>query len=266
MLAKIYRDKSIIPRGFFIVLGAIVASTILLQSPPFAFADDLSEGVTDAARTDVPVVVPSPAPPTTDISLAPVAPAEGVAGGGAATGSIAVAPPASSAGAGKYYLGLWRKSGNRWWFSYPCGCFAKGWKEIDDTWYFFDSRGWMKTGWQKIGKHWYYLEKSGAMKTGWRKSGESWYYLESSGAMAKGWVLDKGEWYYLNRSGAMATGWNKIKGNWFYLTKSGGMKTGWQKSGGSWYYLQPSGAMATCTWIDSYYVDASGAWVPNKTK
>lgn len=183
-----------------------MAFAILLQSPPLAFADDLSEGVTDATQTDVPVVVPSPAPPTTDISPAPVAPVESVAGGGAATGSIAVAPPASSAGTGKYYLGLWRKSGNRWWFSYPCGCFAKGWKEIGGTWYFFDTRDWMKTGWQKIGTHWYYLEKSGAMKIG------------------------------------------------------------WHKSGGSWYYLKPSGAMAASTWIDDYYVDAGGAWVPNKTK
>ena len=94
MLEKSYRNKSIIPLGFFVVLGATMAFAILLQSPPLAFADDLSEGVTDATQTDVPVVVPSPAPPTTDISPAPVAPVESVAGGGAATGSIAVAPPA----------------------------------------------------------------------------------------------------------------------------------------------------------------------------
>lgn len=54
MLEKSYRNKSIIPLGFFVVLGATMAFAILLQSPPLAFADDLSEGVTDATQTDVP--------------------------------------------------------------------------------------------------------------------------------------------------------------------------------------------------------------------
>ena len=43
------------------------------------------------------------------------------------------------------------------------------------------------------------------------------------------------------------------------------MLTGWQQIGGKWYYLQSNGAMAADTWIDNYYVDASGAWVEGKT-
>lgn len=62
----------------------------------------------------------------------------------------------------------------------------------------------------------------------------------------------------------MKTGWQKIGTHWYYLEKSGAMKIGWHKSGGSWYYLKPSGAMAASTWIDDYYVDAGGAWVPNQ--
>ena len=43
------------------------------------------------------------------------------------------------------------------------------------------------------------------------------------------------------------------------------MLTGWQKVGGTWYYMYDSGAMAANTWIGSYYVNGSGAWVQNST-
>ena len=43
------------------------------------------------------------------------------------------------------------------------------------------------------------------------------------------------------------------------------MATGWLNLGGTWYYLTGSGAMAANTWIGSYYVNGSGAWVPGHT-
>ena len=49
------------------------------------------------------------------------------------------------------------------------------------------------------------------------------------------------------------------------MSASGAMLTGWQQISGKWYYLQSDGAMAADTWIDNYYVDASGAWVEGKT-
>ncbi|MGO5085570.1 CAP domain-containing protein, partial [Oliverpabstia intestinalis] len=63
-------------------------------------------------------------------------------------------------------------------------------------------------------------------------------------------------------SGWMVTGWLKLGNTWYYLTGSGAMATGWINLGGTWYYLTASGAMAANTWIGSYYVNGSGAWVP----
>ncbi|MEC4175708.1 CAP domain-containing protein [Adlercreutzia sp. R21] len=180
--------------------------------------------------------------------------------------------------------GTWKRSGNRWWFSFSNGSYARGWCQIDGTWYLFDNSGWMLTGWQKMGGKWYYFKNSGAMATGWQKVGGSWYYLKPSGAMATGWINDKGTWYHTSASGAMQTGWQKVGGSWYYLKSSGAMQTGWQKVGGSWYYLKASGAMATgwqkvggswyhlrssgamdaSCWVSGkYYVNASGAMATN---
>ena len=140
----------------------------------------------------------------------------------------------------------WVHGSKGWWYRYNDGSYAKGFQAIKGATYYFDTNGWMKTGWQKISGTWYHFKGSGAMSVGWLKTGGKWYYLQDNGAMATGFTLVDNVWYYLNGSGAM--------------------KTGWQKSGGSWYYLRSSGAMATSTWIDGYYIDASGAWVPSSTK
>ena len=57
-------------------------------------------------------------------------------------------------------------------------------------------------------------------------------------------------------------GWYKAGENW-YLYQDGQMLTGWQWDGGSCYYMYDNGIMAADTWIDNYYVNASGAWVPS---
>ena len=57
-------------------------------------------------------------------------------------------------------------------------------------------------------------------------------------------------------------GWFKAGENW-YLYQDGQMLTGWQWDGGSCYYMYDNGIMAADTWIDNYYVNASGAWVPS---
>ena len=162
----------------------------------------------------------------------------------------------------------------------------KGWEQVENRWrytredgtrpqeefenikgknYYFDREGWMVTGWQQIEKKWYYFDESGAMLTGWQKVGNTWYYMNGSGAMVTGWQLIGNSWYYMNGSGAMLTGWQKIGSVWYYMDGSGRMLTGWQWINGKCYYMNPSGAMAADTWIGSYYVDGSGAWIPNKT-
>ena len=177
--------------------------------------------------------------------------------------------------------GTWKASGNRWWYSYSNGSYARGWQQISGKWYYFDNSGWMLTGWAKVNGSWYYLNSSGAMVTGWLKINSTWYCLNSSGAMVTGWTQVGGKWYYLSSSGAMATGWAKVGGSWYYLNSSGVMCTGWQKIGGSWYYLNSSGVMqsnkwisgtywvgsngvmATNAWVDGgrYYVGGNGAWI-----
>lgn len=57
-------------------------------------------------------------------------------------------------------------------------------------------------------------------------------------------------------------GWVYTEAGW-YLYKDGVMLTGWQWVGGNCYYMYENGIMAEDTWIDSYYVNASGAWVPS---
>ena len=39
------------------------------------------------------------------------------------------------------------------------------------------------------------------------------------------------------------------------------MKTGWLLIDNVWYYFYEDGSMAADTWVDGYYLDASGAWV-----
>ncbi|MGI6094974.1 MAG: Cna B-type domain-containing protein [Lachnospiraceae bacterium] len=177
----------------------------------------------------------------------------------------------------------WTKDKTGWWLQRADGTYpASQWEEVNGTWYYFDGRGYMKTGWLLLGRTWYYLDTSGAMKTGWLLLGNTWYYLDASGAMKTEWLLLGNTWYYLNPSGAMATGWLNLGGTWYLLSDdgamltdwqfhqgywylldtNGAMLTGWQSKNNHWYYLYPSGAMAANTYIDSYYVDTSGAWIP----
>lgn len=158
--------------------------------------------------------------------------------GSGAGGSGSGSSSASSKPAAAKPSGVWKKSGERWWYRHHNGSYTRnGWELIDGSWYHFDRSGWMQTGWLKAGRSWYYLSASGAMKTGWLKQGRTWYYLKSSGAMAVGWYKVGGDWYWSSASGAM--GANRWIGN---------------------YYLKGSGAMATNQWIGRYHVNASGKW------
>ncbi|WP_146048326.1 N-acetylmuramoyl-L-alanine amidase family protein, partial [Lactonifactor longoviformis] len=93
-----------------------------------------------------------------------------------------------------------------------------------------------------------------------------WYYLKGNGSMATGWQLIGNTWYYLKGNGAMVTGWQLIGSTWYYLRDNGAMATGWIQLGNTWYYLKSSGSMASDEWIGNYYVDKSGAWIPNKAR
>ena len=65
----------------------------------------------------------------------------------------------------------------------------------------------------------------------------------------------------------MQTGWLLLGNTWYYLESSGAMVAGrWQWINGKCYYFDNNGYMAANTWIGDSYVDASGAWIPNKQK
>ena len=122
---------------------------------------------------------------------------------------------------GSSALAGWQKDGNKWWYSYENGGYAKNtWIQDGNGWYYFGGDGYMVTGWRNLG---------------------SWYHFNSSGKMDTGWLNDGGTWYYLDQSGAMVTGWRQIDG--------------------TWYHFDASGKMITNTYIDQkYYVDSNGQW------
>ncbi len=135
------------------------------------------------------------------------------------------------------------------------------WFEFYGDWYYITADGYFAVGWWLIDGTWYYFDQYCVMQTGWEYLGGVWYYFTGSGAMVTGWQYIDGVWYYFNASGAMATGWLQSGETWYYLNTSGAMVTGWQEISGSWYYFDANGAMAESTWIGSYYVGASGAWI-----
>ena len=179
--------------------------------------------------------------------------------------------------------------------------FVTGWKDIDgaryyfyssgqmavnfiklgnDVVYYFDSNGKLVTGWKYVNGYWYYFnpqgegsKEKGYMQRAWLYNNGSWYYFYGNGQMATGFINLNGAYYYLDASssssvGIMKTGWQKINGYWYYFNKSsdngveGMMRKGWQYIDGNWYYFYfGDGKMAASTWIDGYYVNASGAWV-----
>ena len=102
--------------------------------------------------------------------------------------------------------------------------------------------------------------------TGWNRNNTGWWWENADGSYpANAWKQVGGTWYYFDGSGYMVTGWQKINGTWYYMDNSGAMLTGWQQINGTWYYMYDSGAMASDTYIGSYYVDASGAWITDNS-
>lgn len=97
----------------------------------------------------------------------------------------------------------------------------------------------------------------------WKRNSIGWWWQEDTGSWpVNQWKYIRGKWYAFDGRGYMRTGWVKDGSAWYYMNGSGAMQTGWQKVKGIWYYLDAGGKMAADTWIGSYYVNNSGAWVP----
>ena len=183
---------------------------------------------------------------------------------------------------GQYYVnesGVWETSVQKaswvkdnvgWWYRHADGSYtSNGFEVIDGETYLFDARGYRTTGWQLFNGSWYYMYSDGKMaKDTWIGS----YYVNGDGVWVQpevksGWLQDNVGWWYRHTDGSYTTnGWEYIDGYWYLFDRYGYRMTGWQKTGGYWYYMYSDGKMAANTWVGPYYVNASGAWVENKTK
>lgn len=113
------------------------------------------------------------------------------------------------------------------------------------------------------------LAKDGRIATGWQTWDKNLYYLNSDGSMkANEAFTDGGKLYFFRSWGdAYKNCWYTSGGKKYYLhDNSAAYQNEWLKADGKWYYFQSDSTMATDTWIDNYYVDASGVWIPNKEK
>ena len=172
----------------------------------------------------------------------------------------------------------WKKDSKGYWYQNADGTYPKNaWKKISGKWYYFGADGYMKTGWVTIGNYTYYFKSSGEMAADeWVDNGK--YYVDASGHWIKGktntgssgtWKQDSKGWWYQKADGTYPKNqWLQIDGKWYHFNISGYMQTGWYKEGNYSYYLKSNGVMAANEWVDGgkYYVDASGHWVPGKTK
>ena len=164
----------------------------------------------------------------------------------------------------------WLKLSNIWYYLGTNGARVSNcWRWINSKCYYFDENGCMKANtW--IGD--YYVDASGAWIPGkqkvtpsWKKVSGRWKYMESNGEYVKSsWLLLGSTWYHFDANGYMQTGWLLLD-KWYYLEANGAMVVGrWKWVNGKCYYFDNNGRMAADTWIGDYYVDASGAWIPEK--
>ena len=160
----------------------------------------------------------------------------------------------------------WQQNSTGWWWqeddnSYP----TSTWKSIYGKWFYFDSYGYMLgEGWHWIDGKCYYMYSGGDMAESTWIGGD---YVNASGEwVTDKWVASGNQWWYRYADGSYPTNtWKYIDGAWYYFDGSGWMLgEGWHWIGDTCYYMYADGRMASDTWIDHYYVDASGAWIPEK--
>lgn len=187
----------------------------------------------------------------------------------------------------------WTKVGDATYYMDASGAMQAGWLYLDDTWYYLGSSGARVADcWQWINNKCYYFDNDGCMAantwigdsyvdtsgawvpgkqkvvSGWKVVSGRWKYMESNGEYVKSrWLLVGSTWYHFDANGWMQTGWLLTGNTWYYLESSGAMIAGrWQWINGKCYYFDNNGCMASDTWIGNWYVDANGAWIPDKQK
>ena len=187
----------------------------------------------------------------------------------------------------------WTKVGDTTYYFDANGWMQTGWLLLGNTWYYLESSGAMIAGrWQWINGKCYYFDNNGYMAAntwvgdsyvdvsgawipgkqkstpGWKVVSGRWKYMESNGEYVKSrWLLLGSTWYHFDENGWMQTGWIQLGDSTYYLESSGAMlSNGWHWIENVCYYFDNNGCVASDTWIDNWYVDVNGAWVPDKQK
>lgn len=170
---------------------------------------------------------------------------------------------------GGAYKNCWYTSGGKKYYLHDnSAAYQNEWLKADGKWYYFQSDSTMATNtWIDN----YYVDASGVWIPNkekptdkWITSGNRKWYRHADGSYTKNdWELINGKYYRFDNDGWMVTGWKKINDIWYYMDKTTGERygEGWHWIDGSCYYMNANGEMAADTWIDGYYVDASGKWI-----
>ena len=175
---------------------------------------------------------------------------------------------------GGAYKNCWYTSnGKKYYLHDNSAAYQNEWLKADGKWYYFQSDSTMATNtWIDN----YYVDASGVWIPNkekptdkWITSGNRKWYRHADGSYTKNdWELINGKYYRFDEEGWMVTGWKKINGIWYYMDTTTGERygEGWHWIDGSCYYMNANGEMAADTWIDGYYVDASGKWIKDAKK
>lgn len=175
---------------------------------------------------------------------------------------------------GGAYKNCWYTSGGKKYYLHDnSAAYQNEWLKADGKWYYFQSDSTMATNtWIDN----YYVDASGVWIPNkekptdkWITSGNRKWYRHVDGSYTKNdWELINGKYYRFDEEGWMVTGWKKINNIWYYMDKTTGERygEGWHWIDGSCYYMNANGEMAADTWIDGYYVDASGKWIKDAKK
>lgn len=170
---------------------------------------------------------------------------------------------------GGAYKNFWYTSGGKKYYLHDnSAAYQNEWLKADGKWYYFQSDSTMATDtWIDN----YYVDASGVWIPNkekptdkWITSGNRKWYRHADGSYTKNdWELINGKYYRFDNEGWMVTGWKKINDIWYYMDKTTGERygEGWHWIDGNCYYMNANGEMAADTWIDGYYVDASGKWI-----
>ena len=170
---------------------------------------------------------------------------------------------------GGAYKNCWYTSGGKKYYLHDnSAAYQNEWLKADGKWYYFQSDSTMAADtWIDN----YYVDASGVWIPNkekptdkWITSGNRKWYRHADGSYTKNdWELINGKYYRFDNDGWMVTGWKKINNIWYYMDKTTGERygKGWHWIDGNCYYMNANGEMAADTWIDGYYVDASGKWI-----